>query len=333
MTLYQAPYLVSQFGMPLYGISGMPPFTGNYYWVNATTGNDGNTGGPQDPFATLTQALAMCTAGNNDVVFVTGTIHLSATLHWSKANTHLVGLCSPLRRGKRARISNLSATATPFTPLVDFNGGQCWVKNIQTFYGFSSSATNNTVANSITSTHNVFDNVEFLGFGDATVSTGTAVQTGARALVIGTASTLGSGDENSFYHCVFGADTEARNATNYTLEFAAGSGSARNYFEDCDFEALLGSSGTAAAHLLTGANSVDRYTNFVHCRFHNSANSGGSTMAQLAVLNASQGGDFLFDQSPFTSPGITALETTPTNQVYVNGPVNTSTTSCKAIYN
>ena len=73
-----------QFGMPLYGVAGTPPFTGNFFWVDETNGSDGNTGGPQDPLATLKQAHSMCLAGNNDVVFLTGSNHTSATIAWSK---------------------------------------------------------------------------------------------------------------------------------------------------------------------------------------------------------------------------------------------------------
>ena len=40
--------IASQFGMPLYGVAGkLPPMTGNFFWVNGTSGSDGNTGGAQ----------------------------------------------------------------------------------------------------------------------------------------------------------------------------------------------------------------------------------------------------------------------------------------------
>ena len=109
-----------QFGMPLYGIGGINPFTGNWFWVDETNGSDGNTGGPQDAFKTLTQALSKCTSGNNDVIFLSGTVHVSATVAWSKSKTHLIGLAPNLKSEARARISQTGSTV--FTPLVNVTG-------------------------------------------------------------------------------------------------------------------------------------------------------------------------------------------------------------------
>ena len=101
----------SQFGMPLYGISGLLPFTGNYFWVDETNGSDGNTGGPTDPFSTLSQAYSKCTAGNSDVVFLTGSVHPTAQIAWAKNKTHLIGL-SPPSQNSRARIAVANTAAT-----------------------------------------------------------------------------------------------------------------------------------------------------------------------------------------------------------------------------
>jgi len=52
-------------------ISAPIPFTGNYYYVNPSSGSDGNTGtSPANALKTLTAALAKCTEGNNDVIFI-----------------------------------------------------------------------------------------------------------------------------------------------------------------------------------------------------------------------------------------------------------------------
>ena len=321
------PYLVGQTGAPIYGVSGMPPMSGNYFWVDETNGSDGNTGGPQDPFATLTQAHSTCVDGNNDVVFLTGTIHQTATLAWSKNNTHLVGLCSPVRRGKRARISVKGTTA--FTPLVSVTASGCIFRNLGTFYGFDS-ASNNAVCWSAAGQRCHHDNVEFLGFGDGTATTGTSNKTGSRAIVVGQA---GGGGENTFDRCVFGADTEARGATNYTLEFLSGSGTPRNYFHDCDFEALLSAGGAAACHLFTAASSsIDRYQMFEQCRFHNAVNSTGTTMTALALLAASSGGYIMLQRC--TAAGITDIEATAaTNQIFIDGGPPVTTTTGLAVRN
>src|ERR1035437_9502861 len=98
-------YLLNQFGTPLWGVGGNPAFTGNWFWVDETNGSDGNSGGPTDALKTLTQALSLCTSNNNDVIFLTGTVHVTATVAWNKSRTHLIGLGPSLATEARARIS------------------------------------------------------------------------------------------------------------------------------------------------------------------------------------------------------------------------------------
>src|SRR6185312_10769568 len=130
----QVPYLSTQFGMPLYGIAGLPAFTGNTYWVNESTGSDGNTGGPTDPFATISQAYSQCVAGQNDTVLFTGTVHTASTITWAKDKTHLIGL-GATSQNNRARISQTGSTV--FSPLVDDAAQGCIFDNIATFHGFN----------------------------------------------------------------------------------------------------------------------------------------------------------------------------------------------------
>lgn len=300
-----------QFGMPLYGIAGFLPFTGNYFWVDETNGSDGNTGGPQDPLKTLSAAHTKCTAGNNDVVFFTGTIHQTSSLAWSKNNTHLVGLCDPIRRGKRARISVSGSTA--FVNLVNVTASGCWFKNFGTFYGFDS-ATLNTICWTDSAGRNNYDCVEFLGFGNNTASTGTANITGARALLLS-----GSTGENTFRDCVFGVDTTSRAAANYTVEISGGS--PRNHFMGCFFEMEAGAA--TPAHLLIGASGIDRYVLFDACVFENGTKSSATTINQVANLNAAIGGMIIMRRSIYI--GATHWETTTTNQTFFDQPTFATT--------
>lgn len=295
-------------------LPGTNLYTGNWYFVNETTGSDGYPGTAAQPLATLGAALAKATANQNDVIAFSGTVRLSATLTWNKAGVHLIGMCAPLRRGKRARIS-IASGATAFTPLVSVTAAGCHFKNFGTFYGFDS-ASNNAICWSDTGGRSAYENVEFLGFGDGTATTGTANKTGSRALSFNTST-----GESTFTNCVFGVDTIQRNATNYTIEIAGGA--PRMTFENCDFESDLGSSGTASSHVLIGASGIDRYLNFNRCRFMDTTKSGGSTMAQAFNVSASAGGFVFLDQC--TIVGITKPETTASNSIFINNSAVSAT--------
>lgn len=297
-------------------------YTGNWWFVNETTGSDGNDGSAATPFKTLSQALTKASANNNDVVAFIGTIHLTSTLVWSKNQVHLVGMCDPLRRGKRARISSSGSTA--FTPLVSVTASGCHMTNFGTFYGFNS-ASNNATCWSDTGGRNCYDRVEFMGFGDGTATTGTANKTGSRAFVLNTST-----GETTWRDCVFGVDTIQRNATNYTVELAGGA--PRLSFENCDFESDLGSSGTGSSHILIGSAGIDRYAIFNRCRFLSDTKSSGSAMAQAFNVSGSAGGLVLLDQCTM-GVGVTKIETSASGSICINMGAPNSTLGGLAIAN
>jgi hypothetical protein len=302
-----------QFGMPLYGVAGVLPFTGNYFWVNESSGSDGNTGGPQDPFATLTQALSRCTSGNSDVVFLVGSVHVTATVAWNLNNTHLIGLTAP-SNSDRARISSTGVTG--FSPLVNVTGNGCMFKNIGTFHGGFTGATGSQVCWAENGGRNFYENCQFYGGGDAT----TAALAGMRSLTIGS-------DENLFHECTIGLDTIVR-ATNVnaSLEFVAGVSAkpARNILRQCVFQALV--SDTADLHVLCTA--LDRFALFERCSFLNAVNSTGSTMA-VAITAASPGASGSVLLQYCSSVGATAMATS--GPVYVDGAVPVATTTAIAV--
>jgi hypothetical protein len=292
-------YLVCQFGMPLYGVSGVLPFGGNYFFVNESTGSDGNTGGPQDPFATLTQALTACTNNNNDVVFLTGTVHTTATVNWSLNRTHLIGLAPELDSEARARISQTGSTA--FTPLVNVTGAECIFRNIGSFHGFA--ALTNQICWAEAGQRNQYFHCAFLGMGNAT---GGASQTGSRSLTVG----AGGQGENTFDSCIIGLDTITRSAANASLELLGGT--PRNVFRKCQFPAL--SSSASAVLVTVGASGMDRWALFDNCSFLNCVDSGGTTLSAAITANASAGGSIVLNNC--ISLGSTAIATA--NGVYVN---------------
>lgn len=308
------PNGVSSFGIPVLGGFAGIPFNGPYYFVNETTGLDGNSGlNPQNALKTLDQALLLeSTAtggagGRNAVVYFWGTQHRTKTLAWNLPSTHLIGIDSPMLRGKRARISVSGATG--FNKLVENSAAGNYFANFGTFYGWTDAATA-LIAWSDTGGRATYDNVEFLGFGDGTAVTGSANLTGSRAFVFNNNT-----GETTWRNCVFGVDTTTRNVTNYTLEVAGNA--PRLTFDRCNFEAYLGASGGGSSHLLIGTAGIDRYLDMIGCRFHASGNSGGTTMSQALHVAADAGGTVFLDQCTF-GPGITAWQTAPTANVVMN---------------
>jgi hypothetical protein len=307
---YRAVNLASQFGMPLYGIAGIPPFTGSQFWVNESTGSDGNTGGPQDPLATLTQALSLCADGNNDVVFLTGTVHTTATVTWSKNKTHLIGLSPDLRSQARARISQTGSTV--FTPLVNVTASECIFRNIGSFHGFANASAQ--ICWTDAGGRNEYTRCLFGGMGNATA----AAQTGGRSLLV----TGGTG-ENTFTDCQIGIDTVTRSAANASLELAAAT--PRNTFSRCIFPCLTSAAG--ALWVTVGSGGMDRWALFSDCAFLNAVESTGTTLTAGIIANAAAGGAIVL-QNP-VSLGATAIATT--GPVYGIGNVPVATTSGIAI--
>lgn len=73
MGLTNYPNGISSFGMPVIpGAEAMiPPTTGSVFFVDSTTGSNGNSGTDGDnPFATIDYAIGQCTANKGDVIIV-----------------------------------------------------------------------------------------------------------------------------------------------------------------------------------------------------------------------------------------------------------------------
>ena len=248
--------------IPTFGPGGAltQTFTGNYWWVNETTGNDGNPGNsPSQAFKTLTQAQLSAVANNNDVVFLVGTVHVTATVAWAKNWVHLIGVSAP-GNNPRSRISVTGTTA--FTPLVNVTAQGCIFANLSTFHGFADASTQ--ICWTDAGGRNYYAGVQFLGMGDAVA----AAQAGSRSLLIS-----GNTGENIFDSCTIGLDTVVRaTGTNASLELTGHS--PRNRFDDCVFRADV--SNAADLHVLVGSGGIDRSLVFKRCTFINTINSGGT---------------------------------------------------------
>lgn len=260
-----------QFGMPLYGITGnLPPFTGNYFWVDGTNGSDGNTGGPQDPFKTLTQAQTACLAGNNDVVFFNNTFTPTATFVWSKNNTHLIGLSLSPYAVPSISVASTAATSGAFSPLVSVTATGCIFQNFSVVSGIAQAATQ--VAWAEAGGNNTYIGVNFNQVGNATA----AAQAGCRALTI--AST-----NNFFQNCTIGSDAIIRaTGTNFNLQLLSGAGSC--LFRGCVFPAYT--SVAASLFVQTAATTLSGYFIFDACIFINDVNNTTGTTMTVAMTIA-----------------------------------------------
>lgn len=322
MTLTNFPNGISSFGIPVVGAGTIPPFNGNWFFVDPASGSDGNTGGAQDPFATIGRAYNLCVSGNNDVVVLygdgttAGTARLSTTLTWAKNATHLIGVGAPIPQFGRCRISTTSG-ATAFTPLVSVTGIGCNFWNLGIFYGFDDVSTQICWVD--TGGRNYYANVHFGGMGHATA----AAQAGGRSLKVGGA---GIG-ECVFQSCTIGLDTVTRTAANYSLELTGGT--PRNKFIDCHFPAFTTGSGTSGGFITVGAAGVDRDNTFIDARFINQTKSSSTAFSQAMSVSGSAGGMLLLDNCLVF--GCTALETAPSGNVVAMGPTVTNSSVAKAL--
>lgn len=322
-------------GVPTMGIGGAPMFTGNWYFVNPASGSDGNTGAADNPLATLYQAHAKMTAGNNDVCVLvgngaaSGTARLSlalaqsidssvtaGTLVWSKNACHLIGMTAPTMNFQLARIAPPSGTYTAATfgsaNFVTVSAAGCYFANFSLFNGFSTGGANQ-ICWTDTGGRNYYFNVNFGGMADAA----SANSTGSRSLKIGSGGT----GENTFESCVIGIDTVTRTAANASLEFAGAT--PRNVFRNCVFP-FQGNTAGIIGIVGTGSGNMDRWQLFDGCSFINNVQSTSTTMTGLATLAASSGGLLLMKNSVIVGIGEFGTDATSRGQIYIDMPTPTA---------
>lgn len=328
-------------GVPTMGMGGAPLFTGRWLFVDPATGYDGNPGTPESPLATLYQAHALATAGNNDVVVLVGDGSTSATarlslalaqsidssvtagtLVWSKNATHLIGMTAPTKVGQRARIAPPTGTYTMATfgsgNFVTVTATGCYFANFSLFNGFSTGGANQ-ICWTDSGGRNYYENVQFGGAGDAA----SAQATTSRSLKIS-----GTTGENTFVGCTIGLDTVTKTVANASLEFAGGT--PRNTFKDCIFP-FQTSAATPIAILAAAAASIDRWQLFDRCVFINNVDSTSTVMTAAVTMAASAGGLLLMKDC--TAVGITDwfTDADTAGQMFLDGGAPTGNASGLAV--
>lgn len=129
MGLTNFPNGVSSFGIPLLGSSaGLPVSTGNYYYVDSSTGaNQVGLGTRETPFSTIDYAIGQCTANKGDVILVmpghTETITGAGGITLDIAGVSVIGL------GNGALRPTITYT-TASTGTFAITAANCLVKNL-----------------------------------------------------------------------------------------------------------------------------------------------------------------------------------------------------------
>jgi hypothetical protein len=315
------PFMRSEAG--LFALTGAPIGTAIYLDpANGADTNDGLT--PETAKATLdgtSGAFSVATAGKNDTIYIIGdgattaTVRVDAAFTWSKAATHLVGISSGVNISNRSRIAPTAST-TAFAAFFTVSASGCLFKNIQFYHGFSTGVAA-AICMTVSGSRNLFDNCHIAGMADAA----SAADAGSRSLKL-------TGGENQFVNCTIGIDTVSRSAANASIEFA--SGVARNAFWGCTFP-FHGTAASPLGYIGSAAACLDRYTEFVGCKFLNGIASASTAMSGLGTLAAAAGGYLMFKDC--TLIGITEFGTDATTRglCYVDGAPPTAATSGIAV--
>jgi hypothetical protein len=292
MSLTNFPFGASSFGVPVLGAF---PTQGKYIFVKPYSGLDGNDGlSPSNSVKTLTKALALATANQNDVVVMfaesntaaSTTDYQSVALEWNKDGVHLIGANAGPRFSHRSRIAAIS-TFDNATALVNLSANGCLFANIEMFMGVA--GTSPTGCLKITGMRNKFVNCHIAGIGhannDIAAASSVWFATGA--------------SENHFKDCIIGVDTIARGTGStvaeilFTNSLAGGAASNhRNIFEDCIIIGLCETAGNYNfIKASTNASACGRFLLLKNCIFANpGASAGGVEMTAAFLFHATLGG-------------------------------------------
>jgi hypothetical protein len=247
------------------------PTKGERYFVRPYSGGDGNSGkSPRTALKTLAAALAKCTAGQNDVVYLLAESNTPAnttdyqltTLDWNKDLTHLVGVSAGGPYNKRARVAWDAATAvaSSLNPLFTLSGNGCRIQGVSFAVGVDNAYATGV---KITGDRNVLCGVDI-----AFPTHDTVDAAGGYALK------LDGCDETDIIGCVLGSFTkDIGSGANQLVLLDSGCSMVR--FIECDFIERLQSNTNAPAVRAADALSIGfGCVWFKRCNFISQAVSG-----------------------------------------------------------
>ena len=271
------PNGISSNGSPVLGGS-LPATMGNYYFVDATSGNDGDDGKSWDTAVkTIAQAYSLVVDGNDDVIVLStyATHTLTEMLDITKSKVHFVGDGFGRLYGQAAKITLAGAVATDIH----------MIRNIgsrNTFSGIKFQPGNTAVQ----TTGGVGEGGEYTVYSNCSFEA-------AKLGTTGYCDVLLNGDSTHFINCSFGT-TAAPVTGNYVRAcvlctaggVAGGAASSHDVlFQNCKFFKHAGGTTTTFVTIGASADLSRGFMEFENCSFI--ANKTGSVPAVAIACTSS----------------------------------------------
>ena len=258
-----------------------PATQGRIIFCRPGTGGDGRDGStPQKAVKTLTQALALATANQNDIVVLMAESNTaSATtdyqldnLNWNKDGVHLIGINAGARHSPRSRVAMISSW-TAAHELFTLSANGCLIQGIEFFAGVAS--VNPLGCMSVTGDRNVIRRCHIAGMGNSANDIA-----GAYSL------NLSAAEENLFDDCVIGQDTVQLGANSNSVLLFSNSAPAntRNHFRKCIFELFTSHASNCLFARGGGVGNLDREQIFEDCLFLNAIDSSSTNLTHAMAI-------------------------------------------------
>jgi len=254
------PNGVSSYGIPQLG-NGIPTTFGNYWFVDANDGSDGNSGKKRNrAFKTIGKAITAATTNNHDVIMLSANAAHAQTdqISLTKNRLHFVGLGGGSRYyGQRTRVTMGVTTGTAVAVMQNTGVGNTFT-NIK----FDSADTLST------SVYAVAEGGEYTQYTNCEFYKSTDLEEDAAAEL------LMNGDSCYFKNCTFGSNANAITATGerpcvlLTRETITGKVCRDSTFEDCIFWRQADGGATNTFVYSPAADDVERMLLFKNCLFY-----------------------------------------------------------------
>lgn len=304
---YSTPAFQYQNGAEMAGASNQ----GNVFYVRPRTGSAGADGrSPQTAVKTLAAALALCTANQNDIVYLMAesntaantTDYQSVALDWNKDGVHLIGVNDGSFLGQRSRISNLSTATAIVGGLFILSANNCLIQGIEIFQGQGgTNPTGASIAMTVSGQRNSIVNCQISGIGHSELDDATS-----RSLSV-------TGAENYFKNCYIGLDTVIRATATTEVECA----NARNVFDGCHINSYTSLSTFKALTIATSV--TGRYVMLRDCLLSAITNITSAVAPTGAIIHGAVSGNTLMYGSAVS--GYAATTTLDDAAIFINGAI------------